>query len=66
MSEQAASKGNEVNGEINCGLLKSFLQVRTVVSAVCNMGEKVLPTVLRLSEAAKFKRREVVIGPNDP
>jgi len=30
------------------------------------MGERVLPTVRTLSEAAKPKRKEEVIEPNDP
>ena len=37
-----------------------------MVPAVCNMGERVLPTVRRLSEAAKGERKEGVIEPNDP
>ena len=43
------------NEEINRGLLKSFLLPRTVVPAVCNMGERVLPTVRVLSEIAKTR-----------
>jgi len=66
VSDWAASKGNEENGEINSSLLKSFLLLRTVVPAVCNMGERVLPTVRTLSEAAKRKRKEGLIEPNDP
>jgi len=34
-----------MNGEIDRVLLKCFLLLRTVVPAVCNMGERVLPTV---------------------
>jgi len=52
MSDSAASKGSEENGEIKRGLLKSFLLLQTVVPAVCNMGKRVLPTVQALSEAA--------------
>jgi len=66
VSDQAASNGGEENGEIDRGLLKCFLLLRTVVPAVCNMGERVLPTVRTLSEAAKRKRKEGVIEPNDP
>jgi len=66
VSDLAASKGNEENGEIDRSLLESFLLLRTVVSAVFNMGERVLPTVRTLSEAAKRKRKEGVIEPNDP
>jgi len=40
--------------------------MRTVVPAVCNMGERVLPTVQALSEAAKRQRREGGVEPNDP
>ena len=43
----------EENEEIDRGLLKSFLLPRTVVPAVCNIGERVLPTVQVLSEIAK-------------
>jgi len=66
VSDHAASNGNEEDGEIDRGLLKCFLLLRTVVPAVCNMGERVLPTVRTLSEAAKRKRKEGVIEPNDP
>ena len=48
------------------GLLKCFLLLRTVVPAVCNMGERVLPTVRMLGEAAKRKRKEGVIEPTTP
>jgi len=48
------------------GLLKCFLLLRTVVTAVCKMGEMVLLTVQTLSEAAKRKRKEGVIEPNYP
>jgi len=47
-------------------LLKSFLLLRTVVPAVCNMGERVLPTVQALGEAEKRERREEGVEPNDP
>jgi len=40
--------------------------VRIVVTAVCNLGERVLPTVQTLSETAKRKPREGVIEQNDP
>ena len=36
--------------EIDRGLLKSFLLPRTLVPAVCNIGERVLPTEQALSE----------------
>jgi len=66
VSDQAASNGGEENGEIDRGLLKYFLLLRTVVPAVCHMGERVFPTIRTLSEAAKHERREGVIEPNDP
>ena len=66
VSDKGASSGCEENREIDHGLLKNFLLLRTVVPAVCNMGEGVLPTVRTLSEAAKRKRREGEIEPNDP
>ena len=66
VSDQAVSKGSKENGEIDRSLLKSFLLLRTVVPAVCNLGERVLPTVRTLSEAAKRERKEGVIEPNDP
>jgi len=47
-------------------LLKSFLLLQTVVLAVCNIGERVLPTVRMLSETAKGERKEGVIEPNNP
>ena len=40
--------------------------MRTVVPAVCNMGERVLPTLRTLSEAVKREWREGVIEPNEP
>jgi len=40
VSDYPASSGGEENGEIDRGLLKCFLLLRTVVPAVCNMGEK--------------------------
>ena len=55
VSDKAASKGDEQKGEIDRSLLKSFLLLRTVVPAVCNLGERVLPTVGTLSKAAKLK-----------
>ena len=60
-----ASKGKE-NEEINCGLLKSFLLLRTVVPAVCNIGERVLPTVQVLSEIAKTRAERGGDDPRDP
>ena len=47
------SKGEEENEEIDRGLLKKFLLLRTVVPAICNMGKRVLPTVQALSEVAR-------------
>jgi len=47
------------------GLLKSVLLLRTVVLAVCDMGKRVSPTVRRLSETAKRKRKAKVTEPND-
>ena len=47
-------------------MLKCFLLLRIVVPAISNMGERVLPTVRRLSEAAQRKRKEGVLEPNDP
>jgi len=66
VSDYAASNRDEENGEIDLRLLKSFLLLRSVVPAVCNMDERVLPTELALSEAAKRKRREGGGEPNDP
>ena len=40
----------EENEEIDSSLLKSFLLLQTVVPAVGNIGERVLPTVQALSE----------------
>ena len=59
VSNYAASKGSEENGENNRGLVKSFLLLRTVlvVPAVCNMGERVLLTVRALSKAAKTRAK---------
>jgi len=65
VSDYAASTGSEENGEIARGLLEGFLLLRTVVLAVFNMGERVLPIVQTLSEAAKRKRKEGVIELND-
>ena len=42
---------------MDCGLLKSFLLPRTVVPAVCNMGESALPTVQMLSEIVREVQR---------
>jgi len=66
VSDYAASNGGEENGGIDRSLLKSFLLLRTVVPALCNRGERVLPTVQTLSEAAKPRRKDEVIEPNDP
>ena len=66
VSDWAATKGSDENGEIDGSLLKGFPLLRNVVPAVCNMGERVLPTVRTLSETAKGKRKEGVIEPNDP
>ena len=66
VSDLAASSGCEENGEIDRSLLKGFLQLQTVVPAICNMGERVLPTVQTLSKAAKREGKEGVIEPNDP
>jgi len=66
VSDLAASSGSEENGEIDRSLLKGFLQLQTVVPAICNMGERVLPTVRALSEAANRERREEGPEPNDP
>ena len=66
MSDYAASKGGEENGEIDRSLLKSFLLLRTIVPAVGNMCRRVLLTVRTRSEAAKRERKEGEIEPNDP
>jgi len=51
---------------MDCSLLKSFLLLRTVVPAVHNMSERVLPTMQALSEAAKRKwKGGVMIELND-
>jgi len=47
--------GKEENGEIDRGLLKSFLLQQTVVPAIWNMSQRVLPTVQALSETAKMR-----------
>jgi len=46
-------------------LLKSFLLLRTVVPALYNMDEGVLPTVRALSETAKCEWRNEGVEPND-
>ena len=56
----------EENEEIDRGLLKSFLQPRTVVPAVCNIGERVLPTVQVLSEIAKTRAERGGDDPRNP
>jgi len=66
VSDQAASNGGEEYGEIDRSLLQGFLLLRTVVQAITNMGERVLPTVRGLSQAAKREGREGVIQPNNP
>ena len=65
MPDKAASSESEENGEIDSSLLKSFVLLRTVVPAICNMGESRLPTVRPVSEAAKPKGREGGVEPND-
>jgi len=66
VSDEAPSKGSEENGEIDGSLLRNFLLLRTVVLAVCNMGERMLPCVRTLSEAAKRQRAQGGVEPNDP
>jgi len=66
VSDEAASNGGEENGEIDPSLLKGFLLLQTVVPAVCNMRETVLPPVQALSEAAKRKQTGEGVEPNDP
>ena len=46
--------------------MQLFLLLRTVVPAVCNMGERVLPTMRTLSEAAKRNQKEAGIEPVNP
>ena len=58
MSDYTASKGEEENDKIDRGLLQSFLLLRTVVLAVCNMGERVWPTAQVVSEVVKNASRE--------
>jgi len=53
MSDKAVSKGSKEKDEIDYGLLNDFLLLRTVVPAICNMGERVWPTVQALREVAK-------------
>jgi len=66
LCDEGACNRSEENGEIDRSLLKCFLLLRTVVPAICNMGERVLPTVWALSEVAKCKRKEQGVEPNDP
>jgi len=65
LSDWAASSGGEENREIDRSLLTSFFLLQTVVAAVGNMGERVLPTVCALSEAAKRELSERAVEPND-
>ena len=66
VSDSAATSESEENGDIDRSLLKSFLLLRTVVPAVCNIGERVLPTLRTLREAVKREGREGRVEPNDP
>ena len=66
VSDKACSNGSQENREIDRGLLKGFLRLRTVVPALGNMGRRLLPTVQILSDGVKGKRRDGVIEPNDP
>jgi len=58
VSDKAASKGSEEDGENDRGLLKSFLLLRTVVPASCNMGERVLQPMQVLSEAVNTQAKK--------
>ena len=58
LSDKAASNRGEENGGSDRSLLKDFLLLPTGVPAVCHMGERVLPTVQALSEAAKRELKE--------
>jgi len=66
MSDKGASSGGEAKGEIDRSLLRSFVLLRTVVSALCNMGERVLPTMRALCEAPKRERDDQGVKPNNP
>jgi len=66
VSDKEASKGDEENGEIYGSLLQSFLLLPTVVPAVCNRGERMLPTVRVQSEAANRELGDERVEPNDP
>jgi len=46
-------KGKEQKGEIGRTLFKSFLLKWTIVSAIGNLGERVLPTKQELNKVAK-------------
>ena len=54
--DKAATK-EKGSGEIDHDLMKNFLLLRTVVSAISNMGVRVLPTVQVLSEAKQRQER---------
>ena len=54
------------NEEIDRGLLKSFLLLRTVVPAVGSIGEWVLPTVQVQSEIAKTRAERGGDDPRNP
>ena len=61
-----ASIGKEESEEIDGGLLKGFLLPRTVIPAVCNMGERGLPTVQVLSEVRRHEWRGMEVGRETP
>ena len=42
--------------------MKSFLLLRPIIPAVCNMGERVLRTVQVLSEVRRHEQRGVEVG----
>ena len=56
----------EESQEIGRGLLKSFLLPRTVVPAVGNMAERVLPTIRVQSGSAKTRAERVGNYPRNP
>lgn len=53
-----ASKGGVGIGEIEGSIGKRFLLLRTIVPAIGNMDERVLPPMGALGAAAKRERRE--------
>ena len=61
-----AFKDKEVNEEIDHNMLKSFLLLRTVITAICNMGERALPTGQVLSKVGEHKRRGVEVDRETP